>query len=88
MNYFCGAEIRGPRIHLRRDIHAVHDGDRRTIGLDVHACGDEQVACLVGRHTRFAVIALVSAERRDTTAIVPNQHRSRRRVGLLPSPIR
>jgi hypothetical protein len=35
---------RDPRfcIHLRRDIHAVHDGDGRTIGLDVQACDDEE----------------------------------------------
>jgi hypothetical protein len=35
------------------------------------AAGEVQGACLLGGHTRFRVVALLSSERCDTIAIVP-----------------
>jgi hypothetical protein len=37
----------------------------------VHGFGDEQVARALGEDTRFAAVAVLSSERRDTIEIVP-----------------
>ncbi len=44
-------------------------------GLDI---GDEEVAAGYGWDTRFADVAILSSERRDTVEIVPQQERRER----------